>query len=121
VDLRKGPTSRKTPKFDSFQLTVTQRHNTKSIRLQAWFIGTPVLLLKKSNVRKCSYLPTWNGRAPTRGIKQPIFDRVWYSRLPCPNWKWAGMKFTASVVQWLKNSYTWFQVCSYYSLEVMCD
>ena len=28
------------------------------------------------------------------------------------------MKFTASVVQWLKNSYTWFQVCSYYSLEV---
>jgi len=30
-------------------------------------------------------------------------------------------KFTASVVQLLKNSYTRFQACSYYSLEVMRD
>ena len=83
--------------------------------------NTPALLLKKSNVRKYSYLPTWNGGAPTGGIKRPIFDRVWYSRSPCPNRNGQGMKFTASVVQWLKNSYTWFQVCSYYSLAVMLD
>jgi len=67
-----------------------QLEDTKDLRLQAWFIGTPALSLKKSNIRKCSYLPTWNGGAPTRGIKQPIFDRVWHSRLPRPNRKWAG-------------------------------
>jgi len=33
-----------------------------------------------------------------------------------------GKKFTASVVQWSKNSYTWFQACSYYiQLWIMHD
>ena len=30
-----------------------------------------------------------------------------------------GAKFTASVLQWLKNSYTWFQASGYYNLKVM--
>ena len=40
-----------------------------SLRLYSWFLGTTTLLLKKS-VSKCSYVPTWNGGASKRGIKQ---------------------------------------------------
>ena len=64
---------------------------TKSHRLYSWFIGTPALLLKKSNIRKCSYVLTWNGGAPkfrpraVLAIATPIpemggariFQRVW--------------------------------------------
>ena len=97
---------------------ITRRHQKS--RLQSWFIGTPVLLLKKSNVRSC-YIPTRNGGVPTWGIKWPILAQVWLSQLPCPNRKWAGCEITASVVPWLKNSYTWFHTCGHYSLKVMCD
>ena len=45
-------------------------HNLKASGLVYRY---PTLLLKKSNVRKGSYLPTWNGGAPTEGIKRPIF------------------------------------------------
>ena len=47
----------------------TAHKDTKSFRLQSWLIGTLALLLKISNIRKCSYVlirsslmnpsPTW--------------------------------------------------------------
>ena len=92
---------------------------TKSLRLYSLFIGNPTLVLKKANVKKYSYVLTWNGRARRWGIKQPIFDCVRYWRSPYPNRKWAGTNFSVSVVWWLKNSHIWFQVCSYHSLEAV--
>ena len=86
---------------------------TKSHRLYSWFIGTPAFLRKKSNVRKCSYVLAWNSGAPKWGMKRPISNCVWYSRLPRPYWTLAGAKVSAGVEQWLKNQHTWFQDCSY--------
>ena len=97
------PTLCKTPKFHNFQPIITWRHQEPLT--SSWFIGTLAFLLKKSNVRKCSYLHTWNGGTPTWGIKRLIFDCMWHSWLPHPNWKGQLAKFTASVVQWLKNSF----------------
>ena len=41
---------------------------------------------------------------------------MWHSH---QTWSGRGTEFTSSVVQLLKDSYTWFQACSYCSLEVM--
>jgi len=81
----------------------------------------PALLLKKSNIRKCSYLLTWNSGAPRWGIKWPISTMCDTCNNHAQTRSGWDTKFTASVVQWLKNSYTQFQACSYYSLEVMLN
>ena len=39
-------------------------HNLKTPTALGWFLGTPALLLKKSNVRKHIYVLTWKGGAP---------------------------------------------------------
>ena len=145
VDLRKGPTSCKMPKLDSFQPIITWRHQEPSASVFVY--RHPALQLKKSNIRKCSYLLTWNSGAPRWGTKWPISTMCdtrnchtqtrsgWGAKFMVDgfnNWKKTTErferhqlsechKFTASVVQWLKNSYTQFQACSYYSLEVMLN
>ena len=75
LNLRKGGTS--CSYFGNFQATTTQRHQLRALRLYSWFIyrhSSP----STEEIRKCSYVLTWNGNAQTWGIKRPIFDDMRY-------------------------------------------
>ena len=78
----------------------------KSLRLYTWLIDTPTLLLKKFNIRKCSYVLTWNGGASKRGIKVPILNRVWYLRSLGTNRKWAGYETFSECCAMVEQSIT---------------
>ena len=65
----------------------------QSHRLCSWFTSTPA----QSNIRKCSYVLTWNGGAWKCGIKRLIFNLIWKSRSQHPYRNWGCGKFSAIV------------------------
>ena len=87
--------------------------------LNLWFIDTPAFLLKRSNGPMCGCVLIWNDGDPNWGVKLTIFDAMQHSQSLHLYLKWMGTTSKASVVQWLTNILTWFQACTYYSIEVI--